>query len=43
VRPLSDLEWRLIRPVYQAWLFLGVREALESGGPLDLSWPVAHL
>lgn len=43
VRPLSDLEWQLIRPVYQAWLFLGVRAALESGGPADLSWQVAHL
>jgi Ser/Thr protein kinase RdoA (MazF antagonist) len=43
VRPLSDLEWQLIRPVYQAWLFLGVREALEAGGPVDLDWQVAHL
>lgn len=43
VRPLSDLEWQLIRPVYQAWMFLGVRSALEAGGPVDLSWNVAHL
>jgi Ser/Thr protein kinase RdoA (MazF antagonist) len=43
VRPLSGLEWELIRPVYQAWMFLGVREALEAGGPVDLSWQVAHL
>lgn len=43
VRPLSDLEWRLIRPAYQAWLFQGVRAALESGAPVDLSWQVAHL
>jgi Ser/Thr protein kinase RdoA (MazF antagonist) len=43
VRPLSDLEWQLIRPVYQAWLFWGVRATLESDGAADLSWQVAHL
>jgi Ser/Thr protein kinase RdoA (MazF antagonist) len=43
VRPLSEREWELIRPVYQAWMFLGVRSALEAGGPVDLSWQVAHL
>jgi Ser/Thr protein kinase RdoA (MazF antagonist) len=43
VRPLSDLEWRLIRPVYQAWMFLGVRAELQAGTPVDLSWQVAHL
>jgi aminoglycoside phosphotransferase (APT) family kinase protein len=43
VRPLTDLEWQLIRPVYQAWMFLGVRSALDAGGPADLSWQVAHL
>lgn len=38
VRPLSEVEWALIRPVYLAWLFLGV------AGPVpDLSWQVAHV
>lgn len=43
VRPLSDLEWQLIRPAYQAWLFLGVRDALTAGPPANLDWQVAHL
>jgi hypothetical protein len=43
VRPLSDLEWQLIRPVYQAWMFHGVRADLQAGTPVDLSWQVAHL
>ncbi|WP_203790867.1 phosphotransferase enzyme family protein [Paractinoplanes rishiriensis] len=38
VRPLAEVEWALIRPVYVAWLFLGV-----AGPVADLSWQVAHL
>src|SRR5262249_55309737 len=30
VRLLSDTEWRLVRPVFWAWLFLGVKELLMS-------------
>ncbi|WIM99290.1 phosphotransferase [Actinoplanes oblitus] len=41
VRPLSDLERRLITPVYRAWLFLGVAGA--DPATLDLRWNVAHL
>jgi Ser/Thr protein kinase RdoA (MazF antagonist) len=43
VRPLSDLEWHLIRPAYWAWLLLGVADALAAGPPPDLEWQVAHL
>lgn len=51
VRPLSQLEWHLVRPTYWAWLFLGVREILAShysqpGGasrPAGLEWQVRHL
>ncbi|GIF16029.1 phosphotransferase enzyme family protein [Actinoplanes teichomyceticus] len=41
VRPLSDLEWSLIVPVFHAWLFLGV--AGRDPATLDLSWSLAHL
>jgi Ser/Thr protein kinase RdoA (MazF antagonist) len=30
VRALSELEWRLIQPVYWSWLFFGVKEALAG-------------
>ena len=29
-RALSDLEWQLVLPVYWAWLFLGVKDALAA-------------
>jgi hypothetical protein len=45
---LSEGEWRLVRPVFQAWLFIGVKEVLSAhygaGGPTpDLRWQIAHL
>lgn len=49
VRPLSDLEWQLIRPAYWAWLFIGLRDELAAqyrdGGaaPLTLEWTMQHL
>ncbi|HEV3359706.1 MAG TPA: phosphotransferase [Pseudonocardiaceae bacterium] len=50
VRPLSDLEWRLVLPVYWAWLFLGVKDALarsygsaEGAHTVDFSWPTRQL
>lgn len=48
VRPLSDTEWRLVRPVFWAWLFLGVKDLLmararEGGAPPRLEWQVIHL
>ncbi|MGN9910094.1 phosphotransferase enzyme family protein [Phytohabitans sp. LJ34] len=50
VRPLSDLEWHLVRPTYWAWLFLGVKDALAAhygptanpSEPLNLRWQLAH-
>jgi Ser/Thr protein kinase RdoA (MazF antagonist) len=41
VRPLSELERRLITPVLRAWLFLGLAGA--DGRTLDLGWNVTHL
>jgi Ser/Thr protein kinase RdoA (MazF antagonist) len=50
VRPLSDLEWRLVLPVYWAWLFLGVKDVLarsyrsaDGPRPVDLSWQIRQL
>ncbi|MGC5333611.1 phosphotransferase enzyme family protein [Micromonospora sp. DT62] len=51
VRPLSEDEWRLVRPVFWAWLFIGVRDLLaahhgDAGPtrpPLDLEWGLRHL
>ena len=52
VRRLSEGEWAALMPVYHAWLFLGVRDAIETAyrprarrgtTPLDLGWQVSHL
>jgi Ser/Thr protein kinase RdoA (MazF antagonist) len=50
VRPLSDLEWRLVLPVYWAWLFLGVKDLLarsygsaDGPRPVDLTWQTGQL
>jgi aminoglycoside phosphotransferase (APT) family kinase protein len=51
VRSLSDLEWQLMRPVFWAWLFLGVRDLLAAhygqpeplGIPPKLEWQIAHI
>jgi Ser/Thr protein kinase RdoA (MazF antagonist) len=50
VRPLSDLEWRLVLPVYWAWLFLGVKDLLarsygdaDGPRPVDLTWQIRQL
>ncbi|GAB7045264.1 phosphotransferase enzyme family protein [Catenuloplanes indicus] len=49
VRPLSEVEWQLIRPAFRAWLFIDARAELAAlrGGRAaaltDLSWPLAHL
>jgi Ser/Thr protein kinase RdoA (MazF antagonist) len=50
VRALSDLEWHLVRPAYQAWLFLGLKDMLathysvpdHAGEPLNLEWQFIH-
>jgi aminoglycoside phosphotransferase (APT) family kinase protein len=52
VRTLSELEWRLVRPVFWAWLFLGVKDLLAThyggagrgaGPPPRLEWQLRHL
>lgn len=51
VRPLSDLEWHLIRPAYWAWLFIGVGDLLaahygdgrRARVRPNLDWQLAHL
>ena len=47
-RPLDELEWSLLTPVYWCWLFLGVAhqiEAMINGEvePRRLRWPVTQL
>jgi Ser/Thr protein kinase RdoA (MazF antagonist) len=43
VRPLSELEREMIVPVYRAWMFLGLRQRLATGRPLDLTWQITHI
>lgn len=50
VRPLSALEWQMLRPVFWSWLFLGVAAELaahygaaEPARPADLEWTSRHL
>ena len=48
VRPLSELEWQLVRPVFWAWLFLGVKDELAAhhrgAAPRpNFDWQLAHL
>jgi len=48
VRSLSEIEWRLVRPVFWAWLFIGVKDALAAhyggtGPAPDFTWQLTHL
>ncbi len=48
VRMLSGLDWELLVPVFWAWLFIGVKQAIkttlaENGTPPSLEWQVKHL
>jgi aminoglycoside phosphotransferase (APT) family kinase protein len=51
VRALSDVEWRLVRPTFWAWLFLGLKDLLSTSYanpradrvPPRLEWQVNHL
>lgn len=47
-RPLDELEWSLLTPVYWCWLFLGVAKQIQamidgSVEPRLLRWPVTQL
>ena len=48
VSKLSDLDWELLVPAYWAWLFIGVKQAIETAlaendAPPDFEWQVRHL
>ncbi len=48
VRELSDLDWELLVPTYWAWLFIGVKQAIETAlanniPPPDFEWQIRHL
>jgi Ser/Thr protein kinase RdoA (MazF antagonist) len=48
VRPLSDLEWQLVRPVFWAWLLIGAKDELAAhqggtGPRPNFDWQIAHL
>ncbi|GIE77015.1 hypothetical protein Aph02nite_29650 [Actinoplanes philippinensis] len=43
VRPLPEAERELIRPVYRAWMFLGLTRQPAGAAALDLSWQITHI
>ena len=48
VLALSDLDWQLLVPAYWAWMFIGVRQAIETtlagkDAPPDFEWQIRHL
>lgn len=48
VSKLSDLEWELLVPAYWAWLFLGVKQTIDTtfgkkGTLPNLEWHIRHL
>ena len=48
VSKLSDLDWQLLVPAYWAWMFIGVRQAIETAlerkdAPPDFEWQIRHL
>ena len=48
VSKLSELEWELLVPSYWAWLFLGVKQTIDTtfgkkGALPDLEWQIRHL
>ena len=45
---LSDLDWELLVPAYWAWLFIGVKEEIETSlagesSPPNFEWQIRHL
>ena len=48
VSNLSELDRELLAPAYWAWMFIGVRQAIETAladnvAPPDLEWQIRHL
>ena len=48
VSKLSDLEWELLVPAYLAWMFIGVKESIETAlaknaALPDFKWQIRHL
>lgn len=48
VNKLSGPDWELLVPAYWAWMFIGVRKAIESAltenaDPPDFEWQIRHL
>ena len=48
VLALSDLDWQLLVPAYWAWMFIGVKQAIETTlagkiAPPDFEWQIRHL
>lgn len=48
VSKLSDLEWELLVPAYWAWLFLGVKQTIDTtlgkkAALPNLEWHIRHL
>ena len=48
VNRLSDLDWELLVPAYWAWLFIGVKQEIETSlagecSPPDFEWQIRHL
>ena len=48
VRKLSDLDWELLVPAYWAWMFIGVKQGMETtlagkNAPPDFEWQIRHL
>lgn len=48
VRPLDDLEWSILTPVFWSWMFLGVADAIRdmvagAMGPVGFDWTVDKL
>ena len=48
VSGLSELDWELLVPVYWAWMFIGVKQVIETslageGSPPNFEWQIRHL
>jgi Ser/Thr protein kinase RdoA (MazF antagonist) len=48
LRPLTDLDWALLTPVFWSWMFLGVADSIQAmvagrTRPADLEWTIRNL